>query len=60
MSKKDSGGVPKKLRRANALKRLLSQLSQGTKINKEGKSVELTTANIARINKEIVILKTRV
>ena len=59
MSKKDSGGVPKKLRRASAHKRLLSQLSQGTKVNKEGKSVKLTDANIARINRELVTLKTR-
>ena len=60
MSKQDSGGVPKKLRRARVVDRLKTQLKTGTKVNKSGETVKLTDGNISRINRELETLKKRV
>lgn len=51
--------VPKRTRRASALKRLEAQLASGKKNTKEG-LVDLTEQDKARIQREINILTSRV
>lgn len=55
-------GTPKaRKRREGTIGRLKAQLKAGTKPSKEtpGKSVDLSEADIKRINKELSVLETR-
>ena len=57
--KKWSGSVPVRRRRASALELLEKQLEKGFKNTKEGKPTPLLDKDIARIDREITTLKSR-
>lgn len=51
--------VPQRDRQHRALTRLEAQLEAGTKVNKEGETVQLSEKDTVRINREIKNLRAK-